>query len=434
MPSTAAHRELLAARLEAAWRHSDCLFTLFTPEALYQRPIPLRQPFIFYLGHLPAFTWNQAGRIAFGLDSSRPAFDVLFERGIDPPDTEESAPENASAWPSRDAVIEYREDVRRRLRPVLDDPALETPLLMCLEHELMHHETLLYMLLQLRPAGKRPPCDLPPLVFEGAAAAARIVVPQGRALLGAQRDALPFGWDNEFPEQQLGVPAFTIDATPVRNGEFLEFVRAGGYDDRRLWSEEAWRWKERRRHRHPLSWRETAEVFVCRSLFEEVPLERARDWPVYVTWAEANAYARMQGRRLPTEAEYHRAAYGTPRGEVRRHPWGDDAPAAGLGNFGLRHWAPTPVGAPRAGASAWGVHDLVGNGWEWTSTPFGPLPGFEPLATYPGYSADFFDGRHFVLLGGSFATDDGLIRRSFRNWFQPNYPYVFAQFRCVESG
>src|SRR5262249_39568337 len=155
-------------------------------------------------------------------------------------------------------------------------------------------------------------------------------------------------------------------------------------------------------------WNEAPDGWTYRTLFADVPLERVLDWPAYVTWAEANAYALFHGGRLPSEAEYDRAAYGAPgddgTGAGRRHPWGDAPPGPRRGNFGLRHWTPTPVGLYPEGASAWGVRDLIGGGWEWTATLFAPFPGFEPHATYPGYSADFFDGGHYVLKGGSWAT------------------------------
>jgi len=164
-------------------------------------------------------------------------------------------------------------------------------------------------------------------------------------------------------------------------------------------------------------------------MFEDLPLPLA--WPVYVSQAEANAFARWKGRRLPTEAEYHHAAFGTPEGHERQFPWGDAAPDASFGNFDFASWEPVPAGARPAGASAWGVHDLAGNGWEWTSTVFEPFDGFRPMASYPEYSADFFDGQHFVMKGASPATDAALVRRSFRNWFRPTYPFVYATFRCV---
>jgi formylglycine-generating enzyme required for sulfatase activity len=164
-------------------------------------------------------------------------------------------------------------------------------------------------------------------------------------------------------------------------------------------------------------------------MFEDLPLPPA--WPVYVSQAEANAYARWRQRRLPSEAEFHRAAFGTPDGAERPLPWGSAAPERSRGNFDFTQWEPVPVGARPAGTSAWGVHDLLGNGWEWTSTVFGPLPGFRPMASYPEYSADFFDGQHYVMKGASQATARELVRASFRNWFRPNYPYVYATFRTA---
>ena len=133
-----------------------------------------------------------------------------------------------------------------------------------------------------------------------------------------------------------------------------------------------------------------------------------------------------------TESEFHRAAYGTLEGRERRFPWGDVLDrAAALGNFDFARFDPLPVGASPAGASAFGVHDLVGNGWEWTSDVFAPFDGFAPLPSYPEYAAEFFDGRHFVLKGASPMTARGLMRSGFRNWFRPRYPYVYATFRCV---
>ena len=135
-----------------------------------------------------------------------------------------------------------------------------------------------------------------------------------------------------------------------------------------------------------------------------------------------------------TEAEFHRAAYTTPDGGVRAYPWGDERPEEHHGNFDFQYWAPTPVGCFSGGDSAWGVAELIGNGWEWTDSVFEPYPGFAAnIPSYPGYSADFFDGLHHVMLGASWATPTQLIRRSFRNWFQRHYPFLFAKFRCVHD-
>jgi formylglycine-generating enzyme required for sulfatase activity len=217
-------------------------------------------------------------------------------------------------------------------------------------------------------------------------------------------------------------------------------MTAGGYDEARYWSPSDWEWKRQHDISHPVFWQRRADQWFCRTMFSEIPLPD--EWPVYVSHAEASAYARWAGKALPTEAQWHRAAFGTPegphelnRGEgpERQYPWGDEHPGPSRGNFDFCHWDPTPAGAFPAGASAYGVMDLVGNGWEWTSTPFAPFPGFRAFPFYPGYSANFFDGKHHVMKGGSARTAATLLRRSFRNWFQGHYQYVYAGFRCVEN-
>ncbi len=355
-------------------------------------------------------------------------------------------PAPADAWPAVSRVLAYRDRVREALRAASAeleeraetdaDPLVQRGriLAVVLEHELMHHETFLYMLQQLPAALKVRPTDLPALERAGAPPPRTVSVPAGRVRIGEDFDEVPFGWDNEFGRAEVDVDAFAMDTTPVRNREFLAFVDAGGYTRREHWRDEDWAWRERRGMAHPHMWQRSAHGWTQQTLFDEVPLDEVGDWPVYVSWAEARAYASWRGARLPSEGEWVWAAYGSPTGRLRSYPWGGASPSSRHGNFGMGHWSPTPVGRPPDGASAWGALDLVGNGWEWTDTVFGPLPGFAPyIRTYPGYSADFFDGRHYVLRGASWATDPGLVRRGFRNWFQPHYPYVFAKFRCVQD-
>jgi ergothioneine biosynthesis protein EgtB len=421
----------LQDRLEAAWKRSECIFDLLAPEALYERPIALRQPFIFYVGHLPAFGWNQVARGLLGRAGFQPAFDDLFARGIDPVGVDRYEPDRPEMWPTPPEVVAYRDRVRAELRGAFADVAARagTDVLaghgrvwhLVIEHELMHHETLLYMVQRLDRRFRRRPADLPAYRTAGAAESGAVEVPGGAVALGADFAAVPFGWDNEFPTITQKVGGFTVDRTPVRNGEWLAFMADGGYARPELWTSESWAWKERVGHAHPAFWTRQGGVWMYEALFDRLPLDDVRDWPVYVSWAEADAFARWRKADLPTEAEFHRAAEGIA--------WGDSA----RGNFGFTNWAPTPVGSYRAGASRWGALDLVGNGWEWTKSRFAPFPGFTAWArTYPGYSADFFDEQHYVMLGASWATDRSLVRRSFRNWFQPHYPYVFAKFRCVD--
>ncbi len=180
----------------------------------------------------------------------------------------------------------------------------------------------------------------------------------GSSTLGAARESA-FGWDNEFNEHQVKVPAFSVQRFPVTNAEYLQFVREGGP--------------------LPPFWIERDGELALRAAFEDLPLPLS--WPAYATNEQARAYAKWRGWRLMSEAEYHRAAFGTPDGIERAYPWGDEAPNPIHGNFDFERFDPEPVDAHPAGASAFGVHDLVGNGWEWTATPFAPFEGFQPMAS-----------------------------------------------------
>jgi gamma-glutamyl hercynylcysteine S-oxide synthase len=409
-------------------------------EAYYDRPIPLRNPICFYEGHIPAFGVNTLIKRALGKPGIDGDLEVLFERGIDPEDTAGVPDSTRGGWPERDVIRRYAEDADRLLESAIEREELDRrdnavlrrglALYTVLEHEPMHQETLGYIWHRLPYERKtRPPGEPAPLRGEEPPRPETVRVPAGRATLGADRDAVRFGWDNEFPAQRVDVAAFEIDRYDTTNAEFLEFVEAGGYRREDLWSPEGWSWRVEQKVESPMFWERRNGGWDWRGMWERIPLPPA--WPVYVSHAEASAYARWKKRRLPTEAEFHRAAYGTPEGGERPFPWGEEPPDSTRGNFDFRRWDPVPVGSHPAGASAWGVHDLVGNGWEWTSTEFAPFPGFEPMASYPVYSTDFFDGKHYVLKGASPATAKELVRASFRNWFRGNYPYVYATFRCV---
>jgi gamma-glutamyl hercynylcysteine S-oxide synthase len=300
------------------------------------------------------------------------------------------------------------------------------------EHRLMHAETLAYMFHQL-PADRKIPAREEVTWKTPRAKSHLVEIPAGRATLGLQRGAGDeFGWDNEMDAHDVRVPEFAIDNYNVKNRDFMLFMQAGGYTDRSIWTDEGWAWKQKENVQYPSFWRRAGNLWMYRTMFGDIQLPL--DWPVYVSHAEASAYAKWLGRKLPSEEQFHRAAYGTSDDSVERsYPWGEEAPGPRYGNFDFAHWDPSPVGSYPRGASAFGVHDVVGNGWEWTRTEFAPFPGFAPMPFYPGYSANFFDGKHYVMKGGSPRTAACMLRRSFRNWFQPNYPYVYATFRCVED-
>ena len=399
----------LAQMLTHARAGTDTLFGLVRPEAFYERPIPERHRIIFYFGHLEAFDWNLVSQGA-AVPSFSPEFDQLFAFGIDPKPGRTQQDER-SDWPEIAEVQQYNLRVRQALDDISNQIS-EQMLSIALEHRLMHAETFAYLLHALSIDQKHIP-SVAPLPQSAFPIQVMLEIPGGTVTLGQRRahGRYQFGWDNEFDGHEVSISVFAMSKYKVTNGEYLEFVRAGAKPPHFwTWREGQWYW---------------------RAMSGAVPLPM--DWPVYVTHQEASAFAAWTGKRLPTEAEFHRAAYGTPNGEERTYPWGDDAPDTRRGNFNGTRWDPIPVTATPLGDSAFGISQLVGNGWDWTSTVFQPLPGFQPLSCYPGYSAPFFDGDHYVLKGASSRTHAGLLRRSFRNWFRPDYPYVYAGFRCVED-
>lgn len=429
-------REILATRLANARQLTDSLFHALQPAALLERPIPERHRLIFYLGHLEAFDKNLMTQAQCRPDPPQENLDRLLAFGIDPVDGE-LPQEPVSAWPSEREVRAYGARARAAVDRCLSESGIEDGrgdaaylFQVAVEHRLMHAETLAYAMHRLPYEQKLPPRESRLSPTAALPEAAMIHVPAGRATLGLDREG-GFGWDNEFEAHAVPAPAFRIGALMVTNGEFLDFVRAGGYEESSYWSGPNWEWIRKSGRRHPAFWRSERSGWVFRGMFRErdLPIEE----PVWVSHAEAEAYARWKGMRLPTEAEWHRVAYGTPEGDERDYPWGDQAPTTRHGNFDSHRWDPTPVGAYPEGRSAFGAYDILGNGWEWTSTLFAPFEGFQAYSHYRGYSADFFDGKHFVLKGGSPRTDACMLRRSFRNWFQPRYSHVYAGFRLVES-
>ena len=429
-------------RTAIAWyrknrERSTALFDLIDPAAYYTRPISLRNPIVFYEGHLPAFSVIAFLRRGLGLPAVDARLEKLFERGIDPDSADAAVPRSGAStvWPSRDEVRAFAaacdQAVLAAMETMPSTPEALEGLYTALEHEAMHQETLLYMWHRLPHAQKRRPSkgdarwamgdarDSPAV----AATSAAVRIPAGQAELGADRKSVAFGWDNEFDRHGVDVPAFDVDVLPITNAQFLEFVNAEGYSARSLWSDEGWEWVQAERVQYPAFWfpadpspiaHRPSNIggWLWRGMFEAAPLPL--DAPVYVSQAEAAAYANWKGRRLMTEAEFHRAAEG-----------------ATAGHADFKGFDPVPVGSYPETASVHGVHDLIGNGWEWTSTVFTPFEGFAPMRSYPEYSADFFDGLHYVMKGASPATAQELIRPSFRNWFRANYPYVYAKFRTV---
>jgi iron(II)-dependent oxidoreductase len=322
-------------------------------------------------------------------------------------------------------------DVRGRVLDALgkaprDDGAEPLfPYVMVEQHEQQHIETMLATH-QLRdgapilgagaslPPGRVLPVDA-------------VLVPAGPFTLGVDADTEPWSLDNERPAHTVDLPAFRIGRVPVTNADWQCFIDAGGYDEPRWWSARGWEHKVRAGLRRPLFWSEDGSRRRFGNI-EDIP----PDEPVqHVSFHEAEAYAAWAGARLPTEQEWEKACAWDPAlARRRRWPWGDSEWTPALANLGGDALRPAPVGAYPAGASAYGVEQMVGDVWEWTSSGLEPWPGFRPML-YAAYSEPFFGGDFRVLRGGSWAVGGASIRPSFRNWDLPIRRQIFCGLRLA---
>ncbi|HUE89343.1 MAG TPA: SUMF1/EgtB/PvdO family nonheme iron enzyme [Vicinamibacterales bacterium] len=398
------------------------IFGLLSDAAYYDQPIALRHPIVFYEGHVPAFSLNTLVKKALGKTGIDEGLEHLFARGIDP---EQAGTGSASpfGWPERAQVRAFVEAADAMVIDALTHENLDVPghplldradaVYTILEHEAMHQETLLYMWHRLPHDKKQRPSSYHVVTTGSHVRPEDISIPGGRVQLGARRGSIPFGWDNEFGDLMVDVAPFSVARFNVTNADFLEFVEAGGYSRPELWSSADWLWVQEHALQHPTFWEHDEGGWRWRGMFEYLPLPL--EWPAYVSHAEASAFARWRERRLLTEADYQRLVTPFPAG----------------GYYDFAGWEPAPVGTHSESQTSDGVEDLVGNGWEWTSTAFRPFPGFRASASYPEYSSDFFDESHYVMRGASPVTARELVRPTFRNWFRPRYPYVYATFRLA---
>ncbi|KAF9352300.1 hypothetical protein BGX26_009854 [Mortierella sp. AD094] len=438
------------------------------PSMLLEKPIDLRHPFLFYLGHIPVFLDTQISRVLNESFTEPVYFNVIFERGIDPdvdnPTKCHSHSFVPDAWPEIESIIEFRDRVRERLFRILNDTEtypmtrrLARVLFMTFEHEAMHLETLIYMMVQSpntlpppsltthwsskintssvsSPLGTLPVAtwvSIDPSRLDAAVLALGHDDCESQDLLEENKTDVDsaFGWDNENPlvASKAAPSAFKIQSRQVTNNEYLAYLMATGHenlkDDDRI----------------PASWlikKSSGEDHICvRTVYGSTPLSVAGEWPVSCSNIHATGYTAWVSQKsgqsygLPTEHELS-IAFKLKQSTV---------PKTGLENYGFRQWHPTlDESCFKSKSNSTGtIVDFSGPGglWDWTCTPFAPLDKerFETSKLYPGYSADFFDEKHMVVLGASWATHPRIAeRRSFRNWYQANYPYVFAGFRLVQ--
>jgi len=405
--------------------------------AWYEKAIPLRHPLIFYFGHTATFFTNKflvAGLIDEHID---PVLESLFAVGVDEMSWDD-LDESHYDWPSVDAVRAYRAQVREMVDGVIDRLPLTLPItwespwwavLMGIEHENIHLETSSVLMRQLPLARVRPVPEFAPEPVAPARAApdnGLVPVPGGVVELGKDRRSPLYGWDNEYGRHRQELRDFAASRYLVSNGEFLEFVRDGGYGDARWWGEEGDAWRRFAKVQHPTFWQKDGEGWQLRLIAEVRPMPW--DWPVEVNYHEAAAFCAWKSAqtgeklRLPTEDEWRRLRdlSGLPDSDAWREAPGQIALA--------RACSPCPVDRFRHGD----CFDVVGNVWQWTETPIYPFPGFEVHPYYDDFTVPTFDQRHNLIKGGSFISCGNETQREARYAFRRHF-FQHAGFRYVRS-
>lgn len=433
VPIQSLDREAISARLERVRERTLSLIAGLDWQVLTEQHVSILSPMVWDLGHIANFEELWLCQRLSGDKELHSDYAEMFDAVINPRPTRKDL-----LLPVASELLEYMSAVRSKTLETLErvDSVTEPDLVgdglvyeLVAEHEEQHQETLLqafqiledpsYVPAQWRrlPKGQTPQNEM-------------IEVPEGTCTIGAP--AQGFAYDNERGAHEVLVPGFYIDSTPVSCGDFERFVEDGGYKRPELWSEEGWRWRSDTGAESPANWRYRNGGWVVRSMGRS---ERLRaDLPVtHVCYWESEAFSRWAGKRLPTETEWEKAAlWDEARGQARPYPWGSEPPDRSRANLDQFGFGPAPVGAYPRGASAYGVEQMVGDVWEWTSSAFTPYPGFEAYP-YREYSEIFFGDAYKVLRGGSWATRPAVARGTFRNWDFPIRRQIFAGFRCARS-
>lgn len=450
----------IARRFESVRERTLSLVAPLPWETLRKQHVSILSPMVWDLGHIGHFEELWLLTELAGEEPLAGGYATMFDPAANPRPTREALP-----LPDQATLYGYLGRVRQRVLDrladgsrngaTLTDPAdrsgpadLRLARLrrdgfvfeLVAEHEEQHQETLLQALQACADPPYTPALTRSlPTAPRGPVAAdedGMVLVDGGPFRLGTDRPG--FAYDNERAAHEVDLPAFRIDAVPVTNAAYLEFLADGGYSRDELWSDGGRAWRDETGAEAPLYWRRDGDRWLCRRFAadEEPP---PRQPVMHVTFWEAEAYARWAGKRLPTEAEWEKAALWDPvAGRSRLYPWGDeppgDAPAgAERANLDQLAFGPAEVGAYPAGVSAYGVHQMAGDVWEWTASDFTAYPGFTAFP-YPEYSEVFFGDQYKVLRGGSWATRPAVARGTFRNWDFPIRRQIFSGFRCASDG
>lgn len=394
---------------------------------------PLMSPLVWDLAHVGNYEEQWLVRAAAGAEPIREDIDHLYDAFEHPRAERVSLPLLPPAEAHR-----YIADVRSRVLDSLDQVRLSPgePLIadgyvygMVIQHEHQHDETMLATH-QLRRGGPALEEGVTPSTTVEPAGPPEVLIAAGSFEMGTSDD--PWAYDNERPAHRIYLDDYWIDTAPVTNAEYLAFMDDGGYDQRRWWTGDGWEWRCRSGRRSPAFWLREGATWVRRR-FGRIEVVPPGEPVQHVCWYEADAYARWAGKRLPTEAEWEKAARFDPRtGRSYAFPWGDDTDP-GMANIGQRRLGPAPVGSYPRGTSPHGCRQMIGDVWEWTSSDF---LGYDGFCTFPyaEYSEVFFGSDYKVLRGGSWATHPTVARATFRNWDYPIRRQIFAGFRCARSG
>ena len=437
----AAKREEILAYFHRTCELDDRLFALIRNEAaFFVRHEPLRHPPIFYLAHPATFYVNKLYVGRHFKTRIDPRMEAMMAVGVDEMSWDDL---NAAHydWPSVDAVRAYRHEVRKRVDAFIRAMPLELPIrqdspawviLMGIEHERIHLETSSAILRQMPLVDLRRESELTPdeqrLWRTCPDSGPRpdnpwVEVAAQTVHLGKRDHDHTYGWDNEYGTEEVRLPSFSAARQLVSNGEFLEFVAAGGYRDESFWTEEGRGWLRYTKAGHPRFWRRHGTTWSQRNLLDEIPLPL--DWPVEINCLEAQAWCAWKRQetglniQLPTEA--HWQALRTPI-DTDQPRW-EKAP----GNVNLEWFASScPVTRFPQGEFC----DVIGNVWQWTRTPIMPFKGFEVHPLYDDFSVPTFDGRHNLIKGGSWISTGNEALASSRYAFRRHF-YQHAGFRPI---
>jgi SAM-dependent methyltransferase len=426
----------LRAQIRDYFHHTFSLYeslfeTLNCDQAYYQKPITLRHPLIFYLGHTATFFMNKLMLAGLIRERVNPQLESLFAVGVDEMSWDDIRDDHYP-WPSVTEVKAYRAQVRQVVDQLLQDLPLHSaidwqhpwwPIVMGIEHERIHLETSSVLIRQQKIELVQPQAAWPICSQQNDAAPKNQLmdVPAGKVQLHKKHNDRYYGWDNEYGEHHAEVAAFQTSQYLVSNQEFLSFVDAGGYQEDCFWQAEGLAWKQYAKAQHPSFWRQKNQQWFLRLMTEEIPMPWS--WPVEVNYHEAKAFCEWQSQctgksiRLPTEDEWYRlyAVSGV----------GSETQA----NLHLEKFAsPCPVSACAQGD----FYDVIGNVWQWTETPIYPFHGFDVHPLYDDFTTPTFDGQHNLIKGGSWISTGNETLPSARYAFRRHF-FQHAGFRYVNS-